>query len=49
MAVGDLYITHIYSGEKDECSALVTRNNKITLLEHKIMIKLLVELICRDY
>ena len=24
-----IYITHIYSGEKDKCSALVTRNNKI--------------------
>ena len=37
-------ITHIYSGEKDKCSALVTRNNKIKLLEHEIMImiKLLV-------
>ena len=23
-----IYITHIYSGEKDKCSALVTRNNK---------------------
>ena len=27
------YITHIYSGERDKCSALVTRNNKIRLLE----------------
>ena len=37
-------ITHIYSGEKDRCSALVTRNNKIKLLKHEIMImiKLLV-------
>ena len=35
---------HNYSGEKDKCSAVVTRNNKIRLLEHKviIMIKLLV-------
>ena len=31
--VVDLYITHIYSGERDKCSALVTRNNKIRLLE----------------
>ena len=28
-----VYITHIYSGERDKCSALVTRNNKIRLLE----------------
>ena len=39
-----MYITHIYSDEKDECSALVTRKTKIRLLEHEIMImiKLLV-------
>ena len=36
--IPQLYITHIYSGEKDKCSALVTRNNKIRLLEHKVMI-----------
>ena len=29
----DVYIAHIYSGERDKCSALVTRNNKIRLLE----------------
>ena len=39
-----IQIKHIYSGERDKCSALVTRNNKIRLLEQKviIMIKLLV-------
>ena len=42
------YITHIYSGEKYKCSALVTRNNKIRLLEHKIMTKLLVSVISRE-
>ena len=31
--VFEIYITHIYSGERDKCSALVTRNNKIRLLE----------------
>ena len=40
--------THIYSGEKDECSALVTKNYKIRLLEHNIMIKLLVYLNSRE-
>ena len=47
-SLGMFYITHIYSGEKDKCSALVTRNIKITLLEHEIliMIKLLAEVKC---
>ena len=33
-----LYITHVYFGENDKCSALVTTNNKIRLLEHKVKI-----------
>ena len=36
-----VYIAHIYSGEGDKCTALVTRNNKIKLLKYKIMINLL--------
>ena len=39
------YITHIYSGEKDKCSALVTRNNKIKLLELGIIIKIMIKLL----
>ena len=39
-----LYITHIYSGEKDKCSALVTRNNKIKLLEHGMIIIIMIKL-----
>ena len=54
--MGLLYIDNtlfilVRKGQKDKCSALVTRNNKIRLLEQEIMImiKLLVHVICRDY
>ena len=37
------YITYIYSSERDKCSALVTRNDKMRLLEHEVIkLKLLV-------
>ena len=36
----NVYIAYIYSGENDKCSALVTRNNSITLLDGNIVIKL---------
>ena len=32
------YITQDYFGENDKCSALVTTNKKIRLLEHKVQI-----------
>ena len=39
-----LYIRHVYFGENNKCSALVTTNNKIRLLGHKVKIMIIISI-----